>query len=166
MTARIRIAHHFDCSAERLYGLLLDPDFDAQLIKSIGTSCEELDREEREGETFLKLSFDVDRDIPSFVRKLAGDNTRWLETRLWKHSDRMNEWSIEFGALANRVDLKGTFKILEKGDGGSTRMIEGTAKVRIPLVGSKVESFIVDQTQDTFDQSAVFIRDWLRDNPE
>ena len=53
-------------------------------------------------------------------------------------------WYVDIPGAPAR--LGGTSYVEPSGD-GSVQVIEGTAKVSIPLIGGKAESFIVEMTQ-------------------
>ena len=79
-------------------------------------------------------------EVPSFARKLVGDEINILQEEEWtSHTDMNLEVSIpgKPGTMIGTVVLRGH-------DGGTTETVDVQVKVNIPLVGGKLETFIGD----------------------
>lgn len=58
------------------------------------------------------------------------------------------------------LDLRGTY-VLKPTDSGSELATNSVCKVKIPLVGGKIEEFLVKGLRDLFDLERDFTRDWI-----
>jgi hypothetical protein len=98
------------------------------------------------------VDFSVSRELPSgvpgFLERFLPKEGRAVQNESWGPPDAKGvcngTWSVDIpGAPAK---LGGT-SILEPSGDGSVQVIRGTAKVNVPLIGGKAESFIVEMTQ-------------------
>jgi hypothetical protein len=98
------------------------------------------------------VDFSVSRELPSgvpgFLEKFLPKEGRAVQNESWGAPGPdgicRGTWSVDIpGAPAK---LGGTASVEPSGD-GSVQIINGTAKVSIPLIGGKAEQFIVDMTQ-------------------
>lgn len=79
-------------------------------------------------------------EVPSFARKLVGEEINILQSEQWTSHTEMNlQVSIpgKPGTMIGTVVLRGH-------DGGTTETVDVEVKVNIPLVGGKLETFIGD----------------------
>jgi hypothetical protein len=98
------------------------------------------------------VDFAVSRELPSgvpgFLEKFLPKEGRAVQNESWGAPGPdgicRGTWSVDIpGAPAK---LGGTASVEPSGD-GSVQVINGTAKVNIPLIGGKAEQFIVEMTQ-------------------
>ena len=68
---------------------------------------------------------------------------------------------IEPAVMRDRFQLAGVFAVTPLGPGRCRREFSGELKVSIPLLGGKIEKFMVDQIRDGYDQAARITRDYL-----
>lgn len=79
-------------------------------------------------------------EVPSFARKLVGDEINIVQDEQWSsHTDMDLQVSIpgKPGTMNGTVVLRGH-------DGGTTETVAVEVKVNIPLIGGKLETLIAD----------------------
>jgi hypothetical protein len=79
-------------------------------------------------------------EVPSFARKMVGEEINIVQKESWSSpTDASLEVTIpgKPGAMTGTVHLAGD-------DAGTTETVAVDVKVSIPLVGGKIESFLVD----------------------
>jgi hypothetical protein len=163
MTTPMHAEHTFACSAQTLVGLLSNPDFDIKLMAALRIGREVIEFQETPTGHRARLKLSPPTSLPGFMQSLVKSN-HYGEAREWFVSDLRCDWRIEPAFAADKVDIKGVLKVVPTGDTSCKRIVDGTFSVRLPLIGGKVEAFIIKQTQDTFDQVAQFIHGYLREN--
>jgi hypothetical protein len=98
------------------------------------------------------VDFSVSRELPSgvpgFLEKFLPKEGRAVQNESWGPPGPdgicRGTWSVDIpGAPAK---LGGTSSVEPSGD-GSVQIINGTAKVSVPIIGGKAEGFIVEMTQ-------------------
>lgn len=101
-----------------------------------------------DGGVDFSVSRELPRGVPGFLEKFLPKEGRAVQNESWGPPDAngrcSGSWSVDIpGAPAT---LGGTSTLEPSGD-GSVQVIKGTAKVSVPLIGGKAESFIVEMTQ-------------------
>ena len=163
MATPIEIVQSFPCSADTLYALVIDPDFDAAMLGAMRMAFSLLEQVHHDTGFDVRLSMRPQRDLPGFVRKVIGDRMEWLEERRWVHAQRGHDWEIRPQAARGRVSAQGIYRITAEGEGRCIRRLSGDFEVRLPVVGPRLEAFLVRQTEESFEASATFIRARLDD---
>ena len=159
----MRIEDRFECSAKTLMDLILDSSFDGEVMRAIGMRKEVIEDREIEGGKVEVVRMIPSTDLPSFMKKVVGGSNEYTETRTWTFDKMMNTWSEKTGFAQDKIDIRGTFVIKPAGDGACTRVVEGDFSVRIPLVGKKIEEFIIERTKESFQRSTAFTKKWIKD---
>jgi len=79
-------------------------------------------------------------EVPSFARKLVGEEINILQEERWTSPAQM-DLTVTIpgkpGTMAGTVTLRGH-------EGGTTETVEAEVRVNIPLIGGKLEGFIGD----------------------
>jgi hypothetical protein len=104
--------------------------------------------ERPDGGVDFSVSRELPKGVPGFLERFLPKEGRAVQNESWGPPDAngicTGSWSVDIpGAPAT---LGGT-STLEPSGTGSVQIINGTAKVSIPLIGGKAEQFIVDMTQ-------------------
>jgi hypothetical protein len=96
-------------------------------------------------------------DIPSFAKKLVGDEITIVQKEIWTDAERGDVYVTIPGKPG---DMTGTVRLDESG-GRTTERIDLVIKVGIPLVGGKVESLIADLLLKALKTENTVGRDYL-----
>jgi hypothetical protein len=156
------VAHEFEADLDEVAATLLDHDFQASL-KNIGALAgrEVLSQEEEDGLIVRKVRCILDIEVNGMVRKFIGDaDPAWIEVGKWDAEASTWTWHIEPEAAADMLQADGRTQLLSS-DRGTIRKVVGTVKVRVPLYGGKVESWIIDGLERAYDEEAVHLEEWL-----
>ena len=78
--------------------------------------------------------------IPSFARKFAGETTRAVQTEEWEDATGA---ALTVETPGKPSSLHGRLTLTAAG-GGTVETFEGEAKVKVPLIGGKLESLVAD----------------------
>ncbi len=155
--------HTFACSAQTLVGLLSDPEFDAKLMAAIHIGREVLEHQTTPTGSRSRLKMTPPTSLPGFMQGMVKSN-HYGEAREWFVADMRCEWRIEPSFAADKVDIKGTVKVVPVTATTCKRIVDGTFSVKVPLLGGKIEAFIIKQTEDTFEKVAQFVNGHVRQN--
>lgn len=79
-------------------------------------------------------------EVPSFARKLVGEEINILQEEEWTSQTDMN---LQVSIPGKPGTMNGTVTLREH-DGGTVETVAVEVKVNIPLVGGKLEAFIAD----------------------
>lgn len=136
----------FEQDVDTVFNTLTDPDFLVERCVALGEVEADCDVEDYEDKTVVILRRVVSRELPAFLAKLFDSKQTLKMTETW-NKDGEN-WQGEY-----RVDVEGqpvtvSAKFsLESTSKGSIYRIQHKAKANIPLIGGKVEKFILSNTE-------------------
>ena len=78
--------------------------------------------------------------VPSFAKQIVGDETNVVQEEVWSSPTRGD---VTVTIPGKPGDMTGT-ATLAPADGGTLEVVELTIKVKIPVIGGKLESLIGD----------------------
>lgn len=136
----------FSSDIERVFDKLTDPDFLVERCVALGEKHIQCDVEMDGRLTTVVLSRTIKRDLPAALAKLFGAENRMVMTEKWENlgKNKIGTYTVEI--QGQPVTLSATFK-LKPTEKGCEYSIDHACKAKIPLLGGKVESFILSQTE-------------------
>lgn len=99
------------------------------------------------GAVTLVVSRKLPDGVPGFLTKFLPADGRVVQTDTWGPAvDGVRSGTWVAATPGSPADVRGTMR-LEPAPNGSTYVVEGSAKVSIPLIGGKAENLVVQMTQ-------------------
>ncbi|QIG44211.1 DUF2505 domain-containing protein [Nocardioides anomalus] len=148
----------YDAAPARVFAMLADPDFRraACAAQDVVSADVEL---ERDGEGFRLTVDQVQRttDLPSFARTFAGETTRAVQREVWLGPDA---GSLSIEAPGTPTDVTGTIR-LEPSGTGTTEVVELSLKVKVPLLGGRLEKLLAERIRAGMDAEHAVGTAWL-----
>ena len=147
---RFRIVQEFDSDADTVQAAYLDPAF----LQSMGAlpklGAPELLDEEREGEVVRRrIRFHFAGDLNSAVRAVVDPaKLSWIEESTTLLPERRTTWVIRPDHYADKLASHGESVLEPLTDAASRRTTTGEVKVKVFLVGGKVESAIISGMEE------------------
>ena len=156
------VAHEFEADVDKVAATLLDHDFQASLTGLEALAAREvLSQEETDGFIVRRVRCVLDINVDGIAKKFIGDSDpAWVEVGEWHPKESTWRWHIEPEAAADLLQASGR-TVLFASERGTIRKVTGTVKVRVPIYGGKVESWIIDGLERAYDEEAVHLEDWL-----
>jgi hypothetical protein len=132
----------YDAAPEQVFEMLADPAFrqaacEAQDVISADV---QLDRDD-EGFTLVIDMLQRTDDLPGFARTFAGASTQAIQRETWTSASG-GDLSIEAPGKPTR--MSGTIR-LEPDGAGTKEVVELEIKVKVPLIGGKLEKLMADK---------------------
>jgi len=150
----------FEHDVQTVYEALTDPDFLVDRCLALGELSAECDVEENDDETVVHLVREIKREVPKFLAKLFGDvqvtemQEKWVpDGEGWRGA-----WTLK--VRGQPVTISADFKLVPTAK-GCRYSVTHRAKAAIPLVGGRVEKFILDQTSGGATDELTYLRDYL-----
>jgi hypothetical protein len=115
--------------------------------------------EGKDGAVTLVVSRKLPDGIPGFLTKFLPSDGKVTQTDAWGAANggvRAGTWVADTPGSPAKVS--GTMRLEPKGSGACVYVVEGTAKVAIPLLGGKAEGIVVQMTQKLTAKEADVLR--------
>lgn len=147
---RFRIVQEFSASAERVQEAYLDPAF----LESIGAlpklgAPQLLSEDRAEQEVRRRIRFHFAGDLNSAVRAVVDPaKLSWVEESTTSLGELRTSWTIRPDHYGDKLSSHGQSVIEPVGETESRRLTTGEVKVKVFLVGSKVEAAIVSGMEE------------------
>ncbi|HEY0950522.1 DUF2505 domain-containing protein [Nocardioides sp.] len=132
----------YDAPPAAVFEMLADPEFRRAACAAQDVISAEVTLE-REGAGFT-LSVDQEQrtdDLPSFARTFAGASTRAIQREQWADP---SGGTLQIDTPGKPSTLKGTITLTPDG-AGTREVVELEIKVRVPLIGGKLEKLLADK---------------------
>lgn len=161
MMAGMHFRHElsYPASPDEVYEMLADPGFRERVSAAQDVVSADVAIDRRD-EGFSLVNDQVQRTdgLPSFARKFAGQTTRAIQTEEWP--DRTGG-SLQIDAPGKPSSMVGTIALVAAGP-GTTEVVELEIKVKVPLIGGKLEKLLEDQVRTGMDVEHEVGQAWLR----
>ncbi|MET0999127.1 MAG: DUF2505 domain-containing protein [Marmoricola sp.] len=148
----------YDAPLGDVFAMLSDPDFRQASAKAMGViSAEVTITPAGEGITVRIDQVQPTEGVPGFARKFAGETTRAVQTEEWASPEG---GSISIETPGKPTSIKGTLALSESG-GVTTETLDVEVKVKVPLIGGKLESLMADLVTKGMDKEQAAGVAWL-----
>ncbi|NHC25055.1 DUF2505 domain-containing protein [Nocardioides sp. IC4_145] len=140
----MRLRHDlvYDAPPQAVFAMLADPAFREAVCNAMGVVSAEVTLE-RTGTGFT-LTVDQEQrtdDLPSFARAFAGETTRAVQHEEWSDS---TSGTVRIEAPGKPTTVTGTVTLRPEGS-GTREVVELDVKVKVPLVGGKLEKLMSEK---------------------
>lgn len=95
------------------------------------------------------------------LRVIGGSTVSWDEEGTF--DPERNEWRYEIHphVMKGRFSCTGRYAFVADGDSTTKRVVAADIRVRVPLVGGRVEKVIADGMKDTFEAEARLLNEYV-----
>jgi uncharacterized protein YndB with AHSA1/START domain len=160
MMAAMHFRHElsYDATPDEVFEMLADPAFREQVSAAQEVVSADI-AIDRTGEGFNLTNDQVQRTagLPSFAKKFTGETTRAIQVEEWPDA---HGGSLRIDAPGKPSSIQGTIALLADGD-GTTEVVELDIKVRVPLIGGKLEGLLADTIRKGIEIEQEVGRAWL-----
>jgi uncharacterized protein YndB with AHSA1/START domain len=139
---RFRHELTYDAPPAEVFAMLSDPAFREAGCAAADVVSADV-TVERQGDGFSLTVERVDRTdgLPAFARTFAGDTTRSIQREVWADA---SGGTLDIEAPGKPSQVRGTITL--EADGAATReTIELELRIKVPLVGGKLEKLLAEQ---------------------
>ena len=136
---KIRHELTYAASPTEVYAMRADPDFRARVCEAMETVRHDVTVDDADGGLTVSVDMvQLTQGVPSFAKKVVGDETRVIQTERWA--------SVESGHIDVEIPgkpghVRGALSLAGHA-GGSVYVFDGEAKINIPLIGGKLEGLM------------------------
>ncbi|MEO5653102.1 MAG: DUF2505 domain-containing protein [Marmoricola sp.] len=152
----------YDAPLADVFAMLSDPAFRQASAKAMGViSADVTITPDGEGISVRIDQVQPTEGVPGFARKFAGETTRAVQTENWS-SPAGGTITIE--TPGKPTSISGTLSLTEAG-GRTTETLDVAVKVKVPLIGGKLESLMGDLVAKGMDKEHAAGVAWLAGGP-
>jgi hypothetical protein len=155
------IVHDFDVEPAGFWALFFSEAFENELFRGLKMrSWDVFERREEGDKLFRKVKLEPDMSVPSWASSVIKE-TGYTEIDVFHKNDSKMDVTIVPAMLRDRFHLSGVFAVTPLGPGRCRREFKGEIRVSVPLLGGKIEKFMLEQIRNGYEQAAVITRHQL-----
>lgn len=143
MMALMKFRHElsYDAPPAAVFAMLCDPAFREKVAAAQDVVSADITLTPKDS-GFDLVSDQVQKTagLPAIAKKITGDTTHAVLTEHWADE---RGGSLEIAVPGKPTSAKGTIALIEAGS-GTSELIELEIKVKVPLIGGKLESVMAD----------------------
>ncbi|MEP4146021.1 MAG: DUF2505 domain-containing protein [Halioglobus sp.] len=155
------VHHEFEHDADSVFSLLTDPDFLVDRCLGLGELEASCEVDQKAGVTEVTLTRKLERELPGFIAKIMSPVQTMHMTEHWR-SEGDGSWSgdLTFEMEGQPIRISGEFELYPT-DAGCCYSIEHTVKANIPLIGRKLEKYVLGQAQEGCVDELAYLQEHL-----
>jgi hypothetical protein len=142
---RFRHELSYDAPPEQVYAMLSDPEFRRQSCEAMEVISADVqldpDSDGREGFSLVIDQLQSTKDLPAFARTFAGESTQAIQREVWRDA---TTGSLSIESPGKPTSASGTIR-LEPSGAGTTEVVELEIRVKVPLLGGKLEKLMAEK---------------------
>lgn len=162
--AKFTVTHEINCDVETFWKVFLDKEFNEKLYKGhLGfPDFRILDQRDSETEVVRKVAGTPKMNVPGPVAKVLGSNFGYTEEGRLNKATNLWSWKMIPGNMADKLRNEGTMRVEPVGDKKVRRIAEIIIEAKVFGIGGLIESSAEKQLRDGWNDSAVFMNDWVK----
>ena len=137
----------FSHSTAAVFDLFCDPDFLVQRSTALGELSADAEVDQVGNKIIIKMRREVKRDLPSFLAKIFNPQQVLSVTEEWLQMGETFVGKSNYVVEGQPVTVT-TEMTLKPSANGSVFSITYKAKASIPLIGGKIEKYIISQCEE------------------
>ena len=157
----LKLSASYDATPEEVFAIVTDATFREQACEKTKALSYDVQVTESGGDTIVRVSREMPaNDVPDIARKFVGQTLTVVQTETWHAASADGSRRADVvGEISNTpVTLKGTASI--SGGSQAVQAIDLDVKVAVPLIGRKMEPFVVDAIRSGLQKEHELARDW------
>ncbi|WP_460663275.1 DUF2505 domain-containing protein [Kribbella swartbergensis] len=158
----LKLSASYDATPEEVFAIVTDATFREQACQKTKALAYSVEVTESGNDTVVRVQREMPSDqVPDIARKFVGQTLTIVQTETWHPAkpDGSRDADVT-GEISNTpVTLKGTASITATGS-GAVQAIDLDVKVAVPLIGKKIEPFVVDAIRAGLQKEHELGRDW------
>jgi hypothetical protein len=154
--------HEFDIDTANYWKIFLAPDFNQDMFTELKMKEWKVLKQEDDGKHFHReQQCEPSTPVPSFLQSVV-KSTGYTEIDDLDWATNIMHIKIETAMFKDRFRMEGDY-IVTPIDGGKRckREFKGEVKVSMPLIGGRIEKFMMEQLRDSYDIAARVTRRWI-----
>ena len=152
----------YDASPSEVFAMLCDEDFRAEACQAVHALSHSVEVERAGDEVTVRTTRVMPAQVPDFAKKMVGETIEVRQVERWGAPDSAGARAARISAeiSGQPAGMAGSVR-LEPTAGGTREVVVGEVKVKIPLVGRRIEPEIAKAIRAALVKEAEVGRRWL-----
>lgn len=148
----------YDAPPDEVFAMLVDPAFRAKVCEAQGVVSHDITLTPNDaGFTLVNDQVQDTAGLPSIAKKIVGDTTRAVIEEDWTSR---TGGTVSITAPGKPTTATGTVRLEARG-GGTTEVVELDVKVKVPVIGGKLEKLMAENIEAGLDVEQGVGTAWL-----
>jgi hypothetical protein len=165
--ASTRIEHEFDCSEATLWQLtFFDEEFNRRLyLEALRFPVwKVLEQKVTDDAVVRRVQVEpLIENLPGPLKKAFGDRFGYVEEGTFDRKQNRYRFRVLPSTMADKTHISGEMRSEPLGDKRVRRIVEFSVEVKIMMLGKLVEQKTIEDTRGSYDKTAVFMRQYIRE---
>lgn len=149
--------YSFSCDCETFFNLMTDPDVLVERSLACGELSADIEVKQRGKKTLVSMNRQIKRELPAMLAKLFDSTQTMIFEEEWQAAGNGHRGKYTMNVVGQPVQLEAKFTLSPK-DSGCEYQIDHSCKVKIPLIGGKVEKFVLSSLAEGVDAEMEFMQ--------
>jgi hypothetical protein len=158
----LKLSASYDATPEEVFAIVTDKTFREQACEKTKALSYDVQVSHSGGDTVVRVSREIaTAKAPDMARKFVGDTLTIVQTETWHPAAADGSRRADVvGEISNTpVTLKGATSISTQ-SAQAVQAIDLDVKVAVPLIGKKMEPFVVDAIRSGLQKEHDLTREW------
>ncbi|MFK4087710.1 DUF2505 domain-containing protein [Kribbella sp. NPDC020789] len=158
----LKLSASYDATPEEVFAVVTDKTFREQACEKTNALSYDVQVSESGADTVVKVTREMaSDDVPDIARKFVGQTLTVVQTETWHTAaaDGSRTADVAGEITGTPVSLKGAANITPAG-AQTVQGITLDVKVAVPLIGKKIEPFVVDAIRKGLEKEHELGQDW------
>lgn len=153
--------HEFSIEPQGFWSLFFSEPYEKELFRRLKMKSYSVLERKDEGRLYRRvLEFAPEMEVPSWAQSVVRE-TRYREHDLLHRDRSVMDVTIEPAILKDRFVMNGVFKVTPLPGGRCRREFSGEIRLLVPLIGGKIEKFLVERMREGYDAAAALTREFI-----
>jgi uncharacterized protein YndB with AHSA1/START domain len=160
---RFRHELSYDAPPEKVYAMLASAAFRRQVCTAMEVISADVQVDPQPagaGFTLVSDQLQNTKDLPGFARTFAGESTHVIQREVWTSTAT---GSLVIESPGKPVSTAGTIRLEPTGT-GTTEVVELEIKVKVPLIGGRLEKLMAEKIAEGMDVEQTVGATWLKEH--
>ena len=153
--------YKYEGSTQKIFELMTDPEFLTRRCEAAGEINVKVDVDRQGDSVEIRISRDVKRSLPSFAKRIFKPVNHVDEVQTWKVAgDTMSCTAVIDVVGTKAVKIREDWE-LKPDNGGCDFAHTITVKASYPLIGKRIEKYVVGQMESSIKDQVEFTKKQL-----
>jgi len=142
------IEYHFKAPLDKIFARLCDADYLVERCLALGELAADCTVDDDGEGVVITMNREVERKLPAFLARLFDPVQRVEMVERWHRDGVARRGTYRMTVAGQPVTVSAELALQPAPRGGCTYTVTHQATAKIPLLGRRIEAFILEQTTD------------------